>query len=101
MPTIAERNDIALARMRERFQETLNQPVEMTLRDLVEYTEACDSLCDLRPIESYAQLTCFLMQNLGYGYPDAPIALRYKTFNTADGVKEALSDWDNRYEMGK
>lgn len=102
MPTITERNEIAIAAMRERFQKRLDtEVVNMTLRDLVEYTEACDSLCDLRHIESYAQLTCFLLQNLGYDYPDAPVILRYKTFKTSEGVKEALSDWDNRYEMGK
>jgi hypothetical protein len=102
MPTIAERNDIAFASMRERFQERLDtETVQMTLGELVEYTEACDSMCDLCHIESYAQLTCFLMQNLGYDYPDAPVVLRYKTLNTSEGIQSALSDWDNRYEMGK
>lgn len=101
MLTVKERNEIAFAKMRERFQETLDQPVEMTLRDLVAFSEAVSSFTDYREVESYAQLTCFLMQNLGYDYPDAPVILRYKTFNGVKGIEEALSDWDNRYEMGK
>ncbi len=102
MLTVKERNEIAFAKMRGRFQERLDtEVVNMTLRDLVGYTEACDSLCDLRYIESYAQLACFLLQNLGHDYPDAPVIHRYKTFNTPDGIKDALSDWDNRFEMGK
>ena len=75
MLTIKERNEIAFAKMRERFQETLNQPVEMTLRDLVEFSEAVSSFTDCRDVESYAQLSCFLIQNLGFDYPDAPVIL--------------------------
>lgn len=101
MLTIKERNEIAIANMRERFQETLGQSVEMTLRDLVEFSEAVSSFTDYREVESYAQLTCFLLNNLGYPYPDAPIISRYKTFKNENGMQEALSDWDNRYEMGK
>ena len=102
MKTIEERNNIAIDNMKGRFQERLKtEIVQMTLEDLVAYTEACDIICDLRYIESYAQLTCFLMYNLGYDYPNAPVVPRYKTFNTVGGVEEALSEWDNRWEMGK
>lgn len=100
MLTIKEQNEIAFKKMRERFQERLKKPVEMTLGDLVEFSEAVSKFTDLREVDSYAQLTCFLMQNLGYDYPDAPIVLRYKTFKT-NGIEDSISDWDNRYEMGK
>lgn len=101
MLTVKEENDIAIAKMRERFQDTLNKPVKMALRDLVAFSQAVGEFTNHREVESYAQLTCFLMQNLGYDYPDAPVILRYKTLNGVKGIEEALSDWDNRYEMGK
>lgn len=102
MLTVKERNDIAFASMRNRFQERLDtETVKMTLGELVQYTEACDSLCDHRNIESYAQLACFLLQNLAYDHSEVSVVERYKTFNTQEGIKEVLSDWDIRFEMGK
>lgn len=101
MPTIEERNKVAIAAMKQRFQETLKKPVEMTLGDLVEFTHAVEEFTNYRSVGKDSQLTCFLMQNLGYNCPDAPIILRYKTLKTTEGLEDALSDWDNRYEMGK
>lgn len=45
--------------------------------------------------------TIIVITGVGFDYPDAPVILRYKTFNDVEGIEEALSDWDNRYEMGK
>lgn len=102
MLTIKERNEIAFAKMRERFKGRLDsETVSLALGELVEYTKASYTFCDLRYTESFAEMTYFLMQNIGYDYPDAPVVLRYKTLNTSEGIKQALSDWDNRYEMGK
>ena len=100
--TIEERNKVALASMKKRFQERLDtEVVKMTHGELVQYTKACDFLCDHRNIESYAQLACFLLQNLAYDHPEVSVVERYKTFNTQEGIKEVLSDWDSRFEMGK
>jgi hypothetical protein len=100
MSDIKERNKIAFEAMKARFQETLKEDIEMPLGDLVEFAHAVEEFTNYRDVGKNSQLTCFLLQDIGYGYPDAPVIPRYKTFKTL-GIGDSLNDWDNRYEMGK
>lgn len=100
MLTIEDRNKIAISRMRGRFQEMLNIEIPMTIGDIAEYTQISTLMSNLRFIESYAELTCFLLQNIECDCSDE-ITRRYKTAFTTEGLEQTLNDWDNRYEMGK
>lgn len=102
--TIQERNDVAIARMKDAFQDMLDtRKVKFTYRDLIEFSEAINTFYPETDNDSYAAVVMFLMDLINYSNPGekANIIPRFKSLKLENGYKNALRDWKNRFEMGK
>lgn len=101
---IQDRNNAAIEKMKERFQEMLDtRKVNFTYRDLIEFSEAINTFYPETDNDSYAAVVMFLMDLINYSNPGekANIIPRFKSLKLENGYKNALRDWKNRFEMGK
>lgn len=102
--TIQERNDVAIALMKEAFQKMLDtRKVNFTYRDLIDFSEAINTFYPETDNASYASVVMFLMDLIDYSNlgEKSNIIPRFKSLKLENGYKNALRDWNNRYEMGK
>lgn len=102
--TVEERNQEARARMIDKGTEQLvTVGYNLSLGDIVEYTHAVVQFAGKGVQESNNILARFLMANIDYSDVGEAgnIIPRYKSISLYGGLKNALRDWDNMWEIGK
>ena len=101
--TIEELNQKAIAEMFEKGKEQLNSiRYDLSLQDMIDFIKAVHHFSDEFDGRSSA-LIRFLMADVDYSNPveHSYIIPRYKSLQFEGGLRNAIRDWQNRYEMGK
>lgn len=100
--SIKQRNKESIERMLKRGQDQLDVELQISVRNLVEFTNAVVEFSKYTRCYTASELTRFLLTNVDFSGVGEPVNIlpRYKTFELG-GFQIATRDWDNRYEMGK
>lgn len=104
MKTVKERNEEAISRMKEKYQEQISKDSSMTIREVLELAEAVTSFVVELNIEpsDYSQVCHHLMAVVDTQEVVIGEQPRYKLISKYDwAMRNAIRDWNNRYEMGK
>lgn len=105
MKSVKERNEAAFTRMKDKYQDYISQDAAMTIKDVLEFGSAVLALANIKKqidAGEYTQIGSFLLAVVDTQTEGIGKQPRYKLVTKYDwAMKNAVRDWNNRYEMGK